>query len=94
MNITPFKGIAIIDVEENMYVVEAGGMYYEGMGLGRAMAIVEQKATIKAAIHTVKFLNAEELDEIKELVGQDHILGEAIDLGGVQPIEKQAIMLL
>lgn len=100
MTITPFKGIAVIDVENNMYLLEAKGMYYEGMGLGRAMLLVEKYAKVEAAIHTIKFLDATELEEMKELVGEDHIFGEAIDLGiehdmnDVQTIEKQAIMLL
>ncbi|MBA4293760.1 hypothetical protein C0431_12430 [bacterium] len=70
MTITPYDGIAVFDVEENAYVFKEQGVYYEGMDVSKAMERLGITSVLRAAAHTVKFLDGEELKEMQELVGE------------------------
>ncbi|MGF0347744.1 hypothetical protein ACQR3P_29310 [Rhodococcus sp. IEGM1300] len=90
MTITPYEGIAVFDVEENGYLFKEKGMYLEGMGLERIYEKAGIKSIVEKAIHTVKFLNAKELEEMESIIGEENVF---TDNSGMQSIENYAIML-
>lgn len=70
MTVTPYNGIAVFDVEENAYVFKEKGTYREGMDTGKILAQIGADKVMRAAAHTIKFLNGEELEEMESLVGE------------------------
>lgn len=68
MTIKPYDGIAVFDVEENAYVFKEKGVYYEGMDVPKVLERIGASTILRAAAHTIKFLNEPELKEMEELV--------------------------
>lgn len=68
MTMTPYCGIAVFDVEENGYVFKEKGSYKEGIDISMILSKIGADKVMRAAAHTIKFLNGEELEEMLELI--------------------------